>query len=86
MAVDGFPTYQYISGTTAAVVSSVPSLLHAVIVEDLDSGTVTIGDGATTILVAPAVGAYDFKEVILGSGVKVTTSKNGQALVIYSTI
>jgi hypothetical protein len=86
MAADGRPTYQYIDGTTAAVVTTGAVSLWGIIVEDLDSGTLTVGDGTTTICLLPAAGNYNFHGVVLTSGLKITTSTDGQACVIYSTL
>ncbi len=82
----GAPSYQYIDGTTAAEVTTVATKLYGAIVQNLDSGTVTIGNAATTIVALPTTGSHDFHGIVLDDGLKVTTSTDGQVLVIYSSL
>jgi hypothetical protein len=82
----GQPIFQYISGTTAAVVTTGAVSLVGVVVGNVDSGTVTVGNGSTAINVLTAVGSYDYHGTPLGSGLKITTSTDGDVCAIYHSL
>ena len=78
-------SYQFISGTTTAVVSTTPVIVAGLIVNGVDSSTVSITDGTNTIRGETAVGHFDMFNVKLPA-LSVVHAANGISTVVYFSL